>query len=152
MSTLLQRNPVYVVGIGMHRYQLPTEASYVQLGLTAVREALADAGLAWPQVPLAVVGSAAIGMAAGRVMLRHLGSTGFEVMQVENASASGSTAFRTACLQVACGEHDVALAMGVDKFGDGRRASGKDGLPPLSPTSNIPLVKFALLARQLMHT
>lgn len=151
MSTLLQRNPVYVVGIGLHRYQFPTETSYVQLGLTAVREALADAGIAWPQVPLAVVGSAAIGMAAGRVMLRHLGSTGFEVMQVENASASGSTAFRTACLQVACGEHDVALAMGVDKFGDGRRASGKDGLQPLSPTANIPLVKFALLARKLMQ-
>jgi hypothetical protein len=90
--SILQRNPVYVVGIGMHRYQFPTDTPYVQLGLTAVREALADARLLWPQVPLAVVGSAAIGMAAGRVMLRHLGSTGFEVMQVENASASGSTA------------------------------------------------------------
>ena len=99
--SLLKSNPVYVVGIGMHRYQFPTETSYVQLGLTATREALADAGISWQQVPLAVVGSAAIGMAAGRVMLRHLGSTGFEVMQVENASASGSTAFRTACLQVA---------------------------------------------------
>lgn len=149
--SLLQRNPVYVVGIGMHRYQFPSDTPYVQLGLTAVREALADARLSWPQVPLAVVGSAAIGMAAGRVMLRHLGSTGFEVMQVENASASGSTAFRTACLQVAAGEHDVALAVGVDKFGDGRRASSKDGLQPLSPTAAIPLVKFALLTRQLMQ-
>jgi acetyl-CoA acetyltransferase len=149
--SILQRNPVYVVGIGMHRYQFPTDTPYVQLGLTAVREALADARLLWPQVPLAVVGSAAIGMAAGRVMLRHLGSTGFEVMQVENASASGSTAFRTACLQVAAGEHDVALALGVDKFGDGRRAAGKDGLQPLSPTTHIPLVKFALLTRRLMQ-
>ncbi len=149
--SILQTNPVYVVGIGMHRYQFPTETPYVQLGLTAAREALADARISWPQVPLAVVGSAAIGMAAGRVMLRHLGSTGFEVMQVENASASGSTAFRIACLQVAAGEHDVALALGVDKFGDGRRAANKDGLPVLSPTANIPLVKFALLTRRLMQ-
>lgn len=149
--SLLKRNPVYVVGIGMHRYQFPSDTPYVQLGLTAVRDALADARLSWPQIPLAVVGTAAIGMAAGRVMLRHLGSTGFEVMQVENASASGSTAFRTACLQVAAGEHDVALALGVDKFGDGRRASGKDGLPSLSPTAAIPLVKFALLTRRLMQ-
>ncbi|MFO1328552.1 MAG: thiolase family protein [Rubrivivax sp.] len=149
--SLLQRHPVHVVGIGMHRYQFPSDTPYVQLGLTAVREALADAGLGWAQIPLAVVGTAAIGMAAGRVMLRHLGSTGFEVMQVENASASGSTAFRTACLQVAAGEHDVALALGVDKFGDGRRAANKDGLPPLSPTANIPLVKFALLTRRLMQ-
>lgn len=149
--SLLQANPVYVVGIGLHRYQFPSDTPYVQLGLTAVREALADARLVWPQIPLAVVGTAAIGMAAGRVMLRHLGSTGFEVMQVENASASGSTAFRTACLQVAAGEHDVALALGVDKFGDGRRASSKDGMQSLSPTANIPLVKFALLTRRLMQ-
>jgi acetyl-CoA acetyltransferase len=149
--SILKSNPVYVVGIGMHRYQFPSDTPYVQLGLTAAREALADARISWPQVPLAVVGSAAIGMAAGRVMLRHLGSSGFEVMQVENASASGSTAFRTACLQVAAGEHDVALALGVDKFGDGRRASNKDGLPVLSPTANIPLVKFALLTRRLMQ-
>jgi len=92
--SMLKSNPVYVVGIGMHRYQFPSETPYVQLGLTAAREALADARMTWPQVPLAVVGSAAIGMAAGRVMLRHLGSSGFEVMQVENASASANTMWR----------------------------------------------------------
>lgn len=151
MSTLLQQRPVHVVGIGMHRYQFPSDTPYVALGLTAVREALADAGVAWGQVESAVVGTAALGMAAGRVMLRHLGSSGAEVMQVENASASGSTAFRTACLQVASGEREVALAVGVDKFGDGRRAVLKDGLVPLSPTSNVPLVKFALLARRGMR-
>ncbi|MBY4947935.1 thiolase family protein [Cupriavidus respiraculi] len=149
--TLLQERPVYVVGIGMHPYQFPGETPYPQLGLRAVREALADAGLAWPQVQSAFVGTAALGMAAGRVMLRHLGSTGLEVVQVENASASGSSAFRLACLQVASGERDVVLALGVDKFGDGRRAVLKDGLPPLSPTANVPLVKFALLARRYMR-
>ena len=61
------------------------------------------------------------------------------------------TAFRLACLQVASGERDVALAVGVDKFGDGRRAVLKDGLAPLSPTANVPLVKFALLARRCMR-
>lgn len=150
-ATLLRDQPVYVVGIGLHRYQFPSDTSYVSLGLTAVREALADAGARWAQVPLAVVGTAALGMAAGRVMLRHLGSHGAEVLQVENASASGSTALRIACLQLAAGEHDVALAIGVDKFGDGRRAAGKDGLQPLSPTANVPLVKFALLSQRLMQ-
>ncbi|MGY8524338.1 thiolase family protein [Paracidovorax citrulli] len=148
---LLQQRPVYVIGIGMHPYQFPSETSYLQLGLPAVRAALADAGLQWPQVQGAFVGTAALGMAAGRVMLRHLGSTGLEVAQVENASASGSTAFRLACLQVASGERDVVLALGVDKFGDGRRAVLKDGLPPLSPTANVPLVKFALMARRFLR-
>jgi len=151
MSRLLLERPVYVVGIGLHPYQFPTPTPYVTLGLAAVRAALADANVNWPDVQSAVVGTAALGMAAGRVMLRHLGSTGLEVAQVENASASGSTAFRMACLQVASGERDLVLAMGVAKFGDGRRAALKDGLPPLSPTAHIPLVKFALLTRRALR-
>ncbi|MET0335083.1 MAG: thiolase family protein [Rhizobacter sp.] len=151
MSLLLQQRAVHVVGIGMHPYQFPSETPYVTLGLTAVREALRDAGLQWPQVQAAFVGTAAIGMAAGRVMLRHLGSTGLAVTQVENASASGSSAFRLACLSVASGEHDIVLAVGVDKTGHARRASGSDGLSPLSPTSNVPVSKFALLARRYLR-
>src|SRR5690606_31851513 len=138
-------------GIGMHPYQFPSDTAYIHLGLAAVRQALADAGVQWADVQSAFVGTAALGMAAGRVMLRHLGSTGLEVAQVENASASGSTAFRQACAQVASGEREVVLAVGVDKFGDGRRAVLKDGLSPLSPTSNVPLVKFALIARRYMR-
>lgn len=151
MIQLLQQRAVYVVGIGMHPYQFPSETPYVNLGLTAVRGALADAELEWRNIQSAFVGTAALGMAAGRVMLRHLGSTGLEVAQVENASASGSTAFRLACQQVAAGRHDIALAVGVDKFGDGRRAVLKDGLSPLSPTSNVPLVKFALIAKRCIR-
>jgi acetyl-CoA acetyltransferase len=62
--------------------------------------------------------------------------------------ASGSTAFRLAYLDVASGESDVALAVGVDKFGDGRRAANKDGLQRLSPTAAIPAVRYALLSER----
>ncbi len=145
---LMNQRPVYVAGIGLHAYQFPSDTPYVKLGLTAIRAALADASVPWPDVQSAYVGSAALGMAAGRVMLRHLGSTGLSVQQVENASASSSTAFRLACLDVASGASDVAIAIGVDKFGDGRRASGKDGLERLSPTALIPAVRYALLAER----
>ena len=151
MSRLLLERPVYAVGIGLHPYQFPSETPYVTLGLTAIRDALKDAGIAWKDIPSAFVGTAGIGMATGRVMFRHLGSTGLEVQQVENASASGSSAVRNACLQLAAGEHDLALAIGIDKFGDSRRAASKDGLTPLSASANIPLVKFALLGRRLMR-
>ncbi len=147
MSGFLALRPVHVVGIGMHRYQFASDTPFVTLGLTALRAALADAGLAWPDIQAAMVGTAAIGMAAGRVMLRHMGATGIEVIQVENASASGSSAFRMACMQVASGERDVVLALGVDKHGSAQRAAEKDGLARLSPTADIPLVQFALLAR-----
>ena len=35
---LRDMRPVYVVGIGLHRYQRLSETPYVTLGLTAVRE------------------------------------------------------------------------------------------------------------------
>jgi acetyl-CoA acetyltransferase len=142
---------VYIAGVGMHPYQFPSETPYTQLGLTAVRAALADAGLRWNQVQNAYVGTTSIGMAAGRVMLRHLGSTGLGVTQVENASASGSFAFRQACMEIAAGISDVVLAVGVDKHGDGRRAANKDGLERLSDTATIPAVKFAMMARTYLR-
>lgn len=142
---------VHVAGIGMHRYQFPSETPYTELGLLAVREALADAQVPWGAVQAAYVGTTSIGMAAGRVMLQHLGSTGLEVVQVENASASGSFAFRQACSAIASGLHDVVLAMGVDKHGAGQRAANKDGIERLSPLDSIPAVQFALMARRYLR-
>ena len=68
MKTLSDMRPVYVVGIGLHPYQNRSQTSYVTLGLRAVREALADAAITWPDVESAYVGNALIGMAAGAAM------------------------------------------------------------------------------------
>ena len=146
--TLRGQRPVYVVGIGLHRYQKVSERPYAELGLTAVREALADAAIPWTSVESAIVGNAVLGMAPGRAMLRHLGATGLSITQVENASASGSTAFRQACLEVASGTNDVALALGVDKPGTVPASMSWTGTERLSPIS--PVLSFALLMRHYM--
>jgi acetyl-CoA acetyltransferase len=146
--TLLQQRPVYVVGIGLHRYQKASAKSYVELGLAAIREALGDAGIAWAHVESATVGNALLGMAPGRAMLRHLGATGLAIAQAENASASGSTAFRQACLEVASGTSDVALAVGVDKPGTVPISLSWTGTERLSPIS--PVASFALLMSDYM--
>jgi len=80
----LHQRPVHVAGIGLHRYQRRSGTSYAQLGVTAVRAALDDAGICWPDVDAAVVGSALLGMAPGRIMLARLGATGLSIHQVEN--------------------------------------------------------------------
>lgn len=147
--TLKDLRPVHVIGVGMHRYQFPSDTPYIHMGLTALRAALADAGMEFPAIQAAHVGTTGCGMAAGRVMLRHIGSTGLAVQQIENASASGSFAFANACLEVASGLRDVALAIGVDKYGDQKRAVTKEGVNRLSDTSTIPLVKYALMCRTL---
>jgi acetyl-CoA acetyltransferase len=150
-KTLIDLRPVYVVGIGLHRYQRLSETTYVDLGLTAVREALADANIQWGEVESAYTGTAFIGMAASRPMLRHLGATGISMAQVENASASGSTAFRHACLEVASGICDVALAVGVDKPGPIAGAPGKTNIRDLVGARVVPFTHFALLANDYMN-
>jgi len=150
-KTLRQMRPVYVVGIGLHKYQRLSETPYVTLGLTAVREAIADAGIEWRNVDSAYTGTALIGMAASRPMLRHLGATGIAMAQVENASASGSTAFRQACLDVASGISDVSLAIGVDKPGPVASAPAKTNIRDLVGRRIVPFTHFALLANEYMN-
>lgn len=149
-TTLAQMRPVYVVGVGWHRYQSLSETPYVGLGLTAVRAALADAGIAWPEVESAYMATALLPMAPGRPMLRHLGATGLPIVHIENASASGSAAFRQACMEVASGLSDVVLAVGVDKPGGGPVARGEQssGIGHLADDAIVPFTHFALLADQ----
>ena len=142
--------PAYVVGIGLHPYQRMTETPYPVLGLAAVREALGDAGIAWPAVESVYHGTALLGMASTRVMLRHLGGTGIPMQQVENASASGSTAFRLATLEVAAGVCDVALALGVDKPSARPLAGSQTGIRGIEGGRIVPFTHFALLAQRYM--
>jgi len=142
--------PAYVVGVGLHRYQRATETPYPVLGLTAVREALSDAGIPWREVESAHHGTALLGMASTRVMLRHLGGTGIPMQQVENASASGSTAFRLATLEVATGVCDVALAVGVDKPMPRPLAGAQTGIRGIEAGRIVPFTHFALLAQRYM--
>jgi acetyl-CoA acetyltransferase len=151
MKPLRELRPAYVVGIGLHAYQAPSATPYTVLGVTAVREALADAGIAWRDVEAAYTGTATTSMALSRLMYRHLGSTGIAMAQVENASASGSTAVRQAAIDVASGLHDVVVATGVDKpmnFSAPQRAAG---VRDLTGGRIAPVTHFALLANRYMY-
>ncbi len=150
MINLLAERATYVVGIGLHPYQRRSDTSYVHLGLTAVRAALDDAGLSWPDVEVAYTGTAQLGMGSSRVMLSRLGATGIPMTQVENASASGSSAVAQACLDVASGRTDVALALGVDKPQPLSPAPGRAGIDNLESGTVVPFTHFALLASEYM--
>jgi acetyl-CoA acetyltransferase len=150
-TTLAQRRPLRVVGVGLHPYQRTSDTPYTALGVHAIRGALADAGLAWPQVESAYTGTATTAMGMSRLMYRHLGSTGIPMVQIENASASGSSAFRQACIEVASGLVDVAIAVGVDKplhMSVPQRAAG---VRDLVGSRVVPFTHFALLAARYMH-
>ncbi|BAN02020.1 thiolase family protein [Ilumatobacter coccineus] len=152
MSTSLNDlRPVSVVGIGLHPYQRPSETPYTQLGVHAIRLALADAGIDWSDVESAYTGTATTSMGLSRLMYRHLGASGISMVQVENASASGSSAFRQACIEVAAGLVDVAIAVGVDKPLQFSMPQQATGLSDLGGNRVVPFTHFALLANRYMH-
>jgi acetyl-CoA acetyltransferase len=149
--TLRDLRPVHVVGVGLHPYQRPSDTPYTTLGVKAVGDALADAGIEWKDVETAYTGTATTAMGLSRLMYRHFGSTGIAMAQVENASASGSTAVRQACIDVAAGLADVAIAVGLDKplkFGMPHPAAG---LRDLVGGRVVPFTHFALLANRYMY-
>jgi acetyl-CoA acetyltransferase len=73
------------------------------------------------------------------------------MVQVENASASGSSAFRQACIEVAAGLADVAIAVGVDKPLNFTSPHQAAGLHDLVNGRVLPFTHFALLAARYMH-
>ncbi|ABB05795.1 thiolase family protein [Burkholderia lata] len=151
VKTLSELRPVYVVGVGWHRYQEPTGTPYVQLGLTAVRQALQDARAQWAAVDTSYVGTGRLGIASGRPMLSHLGSNEGSIVHIENASASGSAAFRHACIEVAAGLADIGLAVGVDKIdGPTQIALTKTGISDLARDAIAPFTHYALLTDAYM--
>ena len=82
-----------------------------------------------------------------------MGSTGLAITNVENASASGSSALREAYLAVAAGEHDVVLALGIDKLVEQPERFLQEDPEGKQPSrSKLPVHSFAGLAQYYMQT
>jgi acetyl-CoA acetyltransferase len=119
---------VAVIGVGLHAYGKWRDKKPKDLAATAIQGALATAGLEWKDVQSAWCGHTSLGMTAGARLFAPLGQTGLSITNVENASATGSYAFRGAYSDVATGEFDIALALGVDML-PRRDASAKPSEP-----------------------
>jgi acetyl-CoA acetyltransferase len=71
----------------------------------------------------------------GQRILQQIGQTGVPVINVSNACATGSTAFREAFMAVASGMYDVAMAVGVEQMGkQGLLGGGGGGSDPAYST------------------
>jgi acetyl-CoA acyltransferase len=109
---------VYVAGVAMIRFGRYKDRDVPDLGAEAVLLALRDAGLGIRDVEMLAAGCLfqANAMVGQRIM-QEVGQTGIPVVNVANACATGSTAFREAWMGVASGMHDVALCVGVEQMG-----------------------------------
>ncbi|HZP43146.1 MAG TPA: acetyl-CoA acetyltransferase [Candidatus Binatia bacterium] len=140
------RDRVAVVGVGCTRFGERYEERTEDLVCAAVDEALADAGCERERVEAAWVGTV-LSPFGGDALADALKLFGRPVTRVHNYCASGMDAFRGACLAVAAGQHDVALAVGVEKMRDGGFARPNRSHPVLDFGERAPHV-FALSAHR----
>ncbi|MFC1820567.1 beta-ketoacyl synthase N-terminal-like domain-containing protein [Thermodesulfobacteriota bacterium] len=134
---------VAVIGVGMTRFGKFLERSPQDLGLEAVWNAIEDTNISMKQIQVAYVGNALgpqlneLKGTIGQHILTHAGLQKIPITNVENACSSGSTALRLACLEVASGNHDIALALGVEKMYSGDSAKAAAAM-----ASGTPYAKF----------
>lgn len=109
---------VYVLGVGMIKFGRYPDKDVPQLGGEAALLALKDAGLSIKDIEMLVCGNLFQANAMnGQRVLQQIGQTGIPVINVSNACATGSTAFREAYIGVASGMYDVTMAVGVEQMG-----------------------------------
>jgi acetyl-CoA acyltransferase len=126
---------VYVLGTGMIKFGRYPEKSVPELGGEAALLALKDAGVGIKDVEMFACGNLYQSNAmVGQRILQQIGQFGIPVINVSNACATGSTAFREAYLSVASGMYDISMAVGVEQMGKQGLLGGAGGGDPAYST------------------
>jgi acetyl-CoA acyltransferase len=113
---------VVVAGVGQTAFGKFMDRSVRSLAEEALQEALKDAGVEARDVGVVYFANALSGLITGQetirgqVALRDTPLMGKPIINVDNACASGSSAFNLAWLSVASGQTDIALAIGAEKL------------------------------------
>src|SRR5450432_4155924 len=113
---------IYIVGVGMTPFGRLLDRTIYDMVGEAVSLAMKDAGCAVADIGSAFYATLTNGQFQGQtaipgpIAMRRLGIQGIPVFTVENACASGSSAFNLATMALRAGSWDVALAVGVEKM------------------------------------
>jgi len=113
---------IYIAGVGMTPFGRLLDRSIYDMAGEAVSLAVKDAGCATADIGSAFYATLTNGQFQGQtaipgpIAMRRLGIEGIPVFTVENACASGSSAFNLAAMALRAGSCDIALAVGVEKM------------------------------------
>lgn len=113
---------VFIAGVGMTPFGRHLDKSIHDLSSAAAALALQDAGADAAAIEAVYFTSATNGALQGQhsipgpIAARRAGLSGVPVFSVENACASGSSAFNLAVTAIKAGEADVVLALGAEKM------------------------------------
>lgn len=110
---------VEIAGVGIHPFGRFEDRSVTDLGITAVRAALAEAGVGRGGFQAAFCGTAYAGVAAGHKVLGALALTGVPIVDIEAGCASGGAALQLAAGAIRAGQYDCVLVFGMEKMPKG---------------------------------
>src|SRR4029450_6504534 len=148
------KDKVAVIGVGCTKFGERYDRGYEELICDAAFAAYDDAGIDPSEIEAAYLGTYIPGPGGGK-SAGSLGDAlrlyGRPITRVENYCATGTDAFRNACMTVASGVHDVVLVVGAEKLKDrGGRGLPRFGHPLLARGNSAPGL-FALAANRYMH-
>ena len=118
------KEEVFVVGVGMTRFGRWLDRSLKSLVAEAVLQALKDASCRAADIEAAFFSNTTQSiiegqhLIRGQIALREIGIESVPIVNVENACASGSTAFYQAINHLRAGAADIALVVGAEKMFD----------------------------------
>jgi acetyl-CoA acetyltransferase len=107
---------VSVVGANMIRFGKYPDKTVAQLGQEVVMGLMKNMNLDREKIDAVYTGNVMGGSLVSQRIFKELGMTGIPMYNVENACASGATAFHQAYQSVAAGVYDVALVVGVEQL------------------------------------
>src|SRR5215470_884264 len=135
----------------MYRFGMWSDVTNATMGREAGMAALRDAGVSFRDVQAAYVGHIFAPVMTGVRVMKEFGLTGLPIQRIENASATGSAAFREACHAVASGRHDVVMVLGFDKMTSMIQETTQGTDPANLEDAILPAAFFALWATRRMH-
>jgi len=120
-------NKVYVVGVGMTKFEKPGRREgwdYPQMAKESGTKALQDAGVDYSEIEQGYVGYVTGDSTSGQRALYELGMTGIPIVNVNNNCSTGSTALYLGAQAIRGGLADCVLSLGFEKMQPGPLQGG----------------------------
>jgi acetyl-CoA acetyltransferase len=115
---------IAIIGIGLHPFGRHEGVLAIEMGVSAARRALADAGLGWSDMDLACAGS--LEVLQPDTMNKWMGLTGIPFTNLFNGCATGGNLLLTTANAINAGAGDLGIAIGMDKHPRGAFSVGDD--------------------------
>lgn len=150
MRMALAKSRVFVVGVGMTKFEKPgvRDIDYPDMAKEAGQRALADAGIKYSAIQQACVGYVYGDSTCGQRAIYHsLGLSGIPIVNVNNNCSTGSTALFMARQLIQGGLADCVLALGFEKMERGSLSSKyMDRTNPMDKHMEVMINRYGLAA------